>query len=59
MIQLTNNILNIQDLGQTADETKKIFRELVEGLWIGRGTRFVSVDFTIYNANVNLFCVVK
>jgi hypothetical protein len=50
---------SVQDLGQTSAETKLILRELLEGLWIGRGTRFVSVDFTVYNANVNLFCVVK
>ena len=23
------------------------------------GTRFISVDFTVYNANINLFCVAK
>ncbi len=28
-------------------------------MWIGRGTRYIVIDFTIYNANVNLFCVIK
>ena len=28
-------------------------------MWIDRSTRVVMVDFTVYNANVNLFCVVK
>ncbi len=34
-------------------------RELQEGLWVGRPTRYVVIDFTFYNANVNLFCVIK
>ncbi|CAF1607821.1 unnamed protein product, partial [Adineta ricciae] len=33
--------------------------QLFEGLWIQRGTRAVLVDFTIYNANLNLFCQVQ
>ena len=28
-------------------------------MWLTQGTRFISVDFTIYNANINLFCVAK
>ena len=34
-------------------------QELREYLWIDRSTRVVMLDFTVYNANVNLFCVVK
>ena len=49
----------MQNLRETAADTKDIIRELKEGLWIGRGTRYVTVDFTIYNANINLFCVIK
>jgi hypothetical protein len=30
-----------------------------ELLWIDRGTRLVIADFTVYNANINLFCIVK
>ena len=33
--------------------------ELKDQLWIDRGTRAVFVDFTVYNANINLFCVVR
>ena len=33
--------------------------ELMENLWIQRGTRAVFLDFTVYNANLNLFCVVS
>ena len=28
-------------------------------LWIGRGTRAIFIDFTVYNANINLFCIIK
>ena len=30
-----------------------------ESLWVSRATRAVFVDFAVYNANINLFCVVK
>ena len=36
-----------------------VAQELREYLWIDRSTRIVMVDFTVYNANINLFCVVK
>ena len=44
----------MQNLRETAAGTKEIIKELKEGLWIGRGTRYVTIDFTIYNANINL-----
>ena len=28
-------------------------------LWIDRGTRAVLIDFTVYNANINLFCIIQ
>lgn len=27
--------------------------------FIDRGTRAIFVDFSLYNANINLFCIVK
>ena len=48
-----------QNLHSLKNETKMIIHELKEGLWINRGTRAVFIDFTVYNANVNLFCVIK
>ena len=33
--------------------------ELKQNLWIEWGTRVVFVDFTVYNANMNMFAVVK
>ena len=50
---------SVQNLRETRSDTLAIIKELKEGLWIGRGTRYVSVDFTLYNANVNFFCVIK
>lgn len=34
-------------------------RDLQEGLWLDRGTRVVFIDFSVYNANINLFCVLR
>ncbi|XP_065779173.1 polycystin-2-like protein 1 isoform X1 [Muntiacus reevesi] len=34
-------------------------RDLQEGLWLNRGTRVVFIDFSVYNANINLFCVLR
>ena len=33
--------------------------ELKEGLWITQATRFVTIDFAVYNVNINLFCITK
>ncbi|NXE04016.1 PK2L2 protein, partial [Lophotis ruficrista] len=32
---------------------------LRENSWLTRGTRVVFIDFSTYNANINLFCVIK
>lgn len=32
---------------------------LQQNLWLDRGTRVVFIDFTVYNANINLFCIIK
>ena len=47
----------VETLGLDRDETRQKLRELREGIWIRRGTRYVVLDFTLYNANTNLFCV--
>jgi hypothetical protein len=36
-----------------------VFQELREGLWLNRATRLVVLDFTFYNANINIFSIVK
>ena len=48
---------SVQDLHSLKNESLAIVKELKEGLWIGRGTRFIAIDFTVYNANINLFCI--
>ncbi|GAB6019631.1 TRP-like ion channel Pkd2 [Chamberlinius hualienensis] len=48
-----------EDLGTSADEARAVLDDLKSNLWITRGTRVVFVDFTVYNANINLFCVIK
>ena len=50
---------SVQDLSSFRNESRDIIHELKEGLWIGRGTRLVSVDFSVYNANINLFCIIQ
>ncbi|KAL0272042.1 UNVERIFIED_CONTAM: hypothetical protein PYX00_005165 [Menopon gallinae] len=47
------------DLSLNADETMRMIRELKNKTWITRSTRAVFIDFTIYNVNVNLFCICK
>lgn len=48
-----------QDFTKTRNDTLDIINDLKDNLWITRGTRAVFLDFTIYNANMNYFCVVQ
>lgn len=48
-----------QDLLPNSVDSIAIIEDLKQNLWIDRGTRAVFVDFTVYNANINLFCVIK
>ena len=49
----------VQNLHYQRNVSEAIIAELKKNKWIDRGTRFVSVDFTVYNANLNLFAVIK
>jgi len=49
----------VQDLSHTMEESFVLLRPLFDNLWLDRATRAVFVDFTVYNANINLFCVMK
>ncbi|KAF1756231.1 hypothetical protein GCK72_012684 [Caenorhabditis remanei] len=40
-------------------EAQSAIATLKANRWIDRGTRAIVVDFALYNANINLFCVVK
>lgn len=49
----------MQNLGTSKLQTTQILEHLFGNRWITRGTRALFIDFTVYNANVNLFCVVR
>ncbi|XP_023329307.1 polycystic kidney disease 2-like 1 protein [Eurytemora carolleeae] len=49
----------VQNLGSDKNSSQDILHELKEALWISRSTRAVMIDFTLYNANLNLFCVIN
>ncbi|XP_053477499.1 polycystic kidney disease 2-like 1 protein [Ictalurus furcatus] len=48
-----------QDLALTENESTAILAELKENLWLDHGTRAIFIDFSTYNANINLFCVIR
>ncbi|KAM9379950.1 polycystin-2-like protein 1 [Phaethornis superciliosus] len=47
------------DLKLTREESDEALQVLKEKLWLDRGTRVVFIDFSVYNANINLFCVLR
>jgi hypothetical protein len=49
----------VQLLSPDQNVTLQIIDDLYQNLWIDRATRAIFLDFTIYNANINLFCQVK
>ncbi|XP_022315229.1 polycystin-2-like protein 1 isoform X1 [Crassostrea virginica] len=49
----------VQNLGKTQNESLEVINYLFKKLWITRGTRVAFVDFTVYNANINLFCAIR
>ncbi|CAF0976109.1 unnamed protein product [Adineta ricciae] len=49
----------VHTFGSSQDEFKSQIAELKENLWITLGTRAIILDFTVYNANLNLFCQVQ
>ncbi|XP_078481274.1 polycystin-2-like [Ciona intestinalis] len=58
-------LLNIYDgggysvtLGNTAKKSRKILKQLKDHGWVDRPTSAIFVEFTVYNANVNLFASV-
>lgn len=48
-----------QDLSRTQESSANQLQELKNNLWLDRGTRAVFLDFSVYNGNVNLFCIVR
>lgn len=49
----------VQDLTRNKSESAAIIDHLFDQRWIRRGTRVLFIDFTVYNANINLFCVIR
>lgn len=49
----------VQDLNLTKWESKILIDDLKTSKWVDRQTRAVFVDFTVYNANANLFCTAR
>ncbi|XP_053166178.1 polycystic kidney disease 2-like 1 protein [Hemicordylus capensis] len=47
------------DLKMTREESADALQVLKENLWLDRGTRAIFIDFSVYNANINLFCVLR
>ncbi|XP_041641250.1 polycystin-2 [Cheilinus undulatus] len=48
-----------QDLSRTREESAVQLQFLKDHLWLDRGTRAVFVDFSVYNGNINLFCIAR
>lgn len=46
-------------LGSNKAETLNIIADLKDNLWLERSTRAVMIDFNLYNANINLFLIVR
>ncbi|KAJ6666084.1 hypothetical protein lerEdw1_000988 [Lerista edwardsae] len=46
-------------LGIDAHNASRILQYLFNNVWLDTFTRAVFVEFTVYNANVNLFCIVS
>lgn len=48
-----------QDLYRTKEESAFRLQFLKDRLWLDRGTRAVFLDFSVYNRNINLFCIAR
>eukprot|EP01135_Chromosphaera_perkinsii_P004899 Nk52_evm4s304 gene=Nk52_evmTU4s304 len=48
-----------QDLTLNQTNTTTIVQSLKAQNWLARASRVLFIDFTVYNANVNLFCVIR
>ncbi|CAH2301373.1 polycystin-2 isoform X1 [Pelobates cultripes] len=47
------------DLSRNRKDCSVQIKTLKVNKWLDRGTRAVFIDFSVYNANLNLFCVVR
>ncbi|XP_068117923.1 polycystin-1-like protein 2 [Hyperolius riggenbachi] len=49
----------VVDLGNSRASAHRILQYLFNNVWLDTHTRALFIEFTIYNANVNLFCIVR
>ncbi|CAF0929169.1 unnamed protein product [Adineta ricciae] len=49
----------VEDLQRDYSLALAQLNDLKANLWLDRSTRVVFLDFTLYNANINLFCQIK
>lgn len=49
----------VAELGYYPDKAIEVVSELFEHNWVDRRSRAVFVELTVYNAQVNLFCVIS
>lgn len=47
------------DLSLDQEESETNIQILQNNSWISRGTRLALIEFSIYNINENIFCIVK
>ncbi|XP_077057765.1 polycystin-1-like protein 2 [Siphateles boraxobius] len=48
----------VVDLGPDKKNASRLLKYLFDDIWLDVYTRAAFVEFTVYNANVNLFCIV-
>ncbi|XP_072516546.1 polycystin-1-like protein 2 [Salminus brasiliensis] len=48
----------VVDLGPNQQNASSLLQHLFDNTWLDVYTRAIFVEFTVYNANVNLFCIV-
>lgn len=48
-----------QDLSRTKEDSAIQLQLLKDHLWLDRGSRAVFLDFSVYNGNINLFCIAR
>ncbi|KAL4613536.1 polycystic kidney disease protein 1-like 2 [Arapaima gigas] len=48
----------VADLGPNQGNASNVLQYLFDNTWLDQYTRAIFVEFTVYNANVNLFCII-
>lgn len=49
----------IAELDVNLDVSQKILEELFSELWVDRQTRAIIIEYTVFNANTNMFCYIN